>query len=344
MIRIEGLSKFYPSKDAQVTALKDVSLHVAKGEIFGIIGKSGAGKSTLIRCINLLEKPSNGSIKIDGVTINTLSAKALRNERQKIGMIFQHFNLLSSKTVYDNIALPLKLAKYSKQAIAQKVASLLELIDLSSKKDVYPAQLSGGQKQRVAIARALACNPHVLLCDEATSALDPHTTQNILNLLRDINKKLNITIVLITHEMSVVKEICDQVAIIDHGKIIEQGSVLDIFTHPTQDITRELINTALRLDLPESIKDILVKERAPEHEPLIRFTFIGNEAGKPFLSKLTEDLKISFNVLQANIELIHQQAVGIMLVQAIADDIKLDNILEYAQQHQVQSEVLGYVR
>ena len=344
MIRITGLSKQYNSSSGNVSALSNINLDIEKGQIFGVIGKSGAGKSTLIRCINLLEKPSAGSIQIDQLEITDLSKQALRSERRKIGMIFQHFNLLSSKTVFENIALPLMLANVSKALIASKVSELLELTGLTDKRGSYPAQLSGGQKQRVAIARALANDPHVLLCDEATSALDPHTTQSILTLLRDINKKLQLTILLITHEMSVIKDICDQVAIIDQGEIVEQGDVLQIFTHPKQQVTRELINTALRLDLPESIKEILAAEREPEHHPLIRFTFFGNEAGKPFLSKLSAELKIEFNILQANIELIHQQPVGIMLVQAIADESELEKTLTYAQQHGLQTEVLGYVR
>lgn len=344
MIYIKNVSKNYQSSTGEVSALSAVNLTVDKGQIFGVIGKSGAGKSTLIRCINLLEQPSSGSIQIDDIDITALSQKALCTERQKIGMIFQHFNLLSSKTVFDNIALPLRLANAKKQHIETKVNELLELTGLANKRDSYPAQLSGGQKQRVAIARALTCDPHVLLCDEATSALDPHTTKNILNLLRDINKKYQLTILLITHEMNVIKEICDQVAVIDHGQIIEQGNVLQIFTHPQQNVTRELINTALRLDLPESIKEILAKEREPGHHPLVRFTFIGNEAGKPFLSKLAEELKIEFNILQANIELIHQKPVGIMLVQALVDEKELKQTLSYAEQQGLQTEVLGYVR
>jgi D-methionine transport system ATP-binding protein len=343
MIKIDKLTKAYTSKQGDVLALDNVSLHIKKGQVFGVIGKSGAGKSSLIRCINLLEKPTSGTIKIGDLEITQLSAKALRVERRKIGMIFQHFNLLSSKTVFENIALPLKLSDIPKKAIQQKVTELLALTNLEDKRDAYPAELSGGQKQRVAIARALANEPEVLLCDEATSALDPHTTSSILKLLRDINKQLNLTILLITHEMAVVKDICDAVAVLDQGRIIEQGNVLDIFTHPEEDMTRELINTALRLDLPESIREILVKDRLPEHHPLIRFTFIGKETAKPFMSNLSETLKIQFNILQANIELIHQQPVGLMLVQVLADDEQLIATLKYAYEHGLQTEVLGYV-
>ena len=251
--------------------------------------------------------------------------------------IFQHFNLLTSKTVYENIALPLKLAKGKAKL---RINTLLDVTGLTDKRNVYPAQLSGGQKQR-AIARALANEPDVLLCDEATSALDPHTTKNILNLLRDINKKLGLTILLITHEMSVVKEICDRVAVLEHGKVIEAGDVLQVFTPPLQAVTRELIS-AVRLDLPQSIKENLQTQRAPNTFPLIRFTFVGKTTSKPFI-ELTEDLHVEFNILQANIELIHENPVGIMLVEAITDEPGLIEIVKYANTHGLNTEVLGYV-
>jgi len=343
MITIKNLKKVYATPAGPVVGLQDINLQVNQGEIFGVIGKSGAGKSTLIRCINLLERPTSGKISIADTEITQLSGSALRNERHKIGMIFQHFNLLTSRTVYENIALPLKLSGTSSRDIENTIKPLLELTGLNEKRNVYPAQLSGGQKQRVAIARALANNPDVLLCDEATSALDPHTTKSILDLVRDINKKLGLTILLITHEMSVVKEICDRVAVLEQGKIIEMGDVLQVFTHPLQDITRELINTALRLELPQSIKDALHLQRAPKTHPLVRFTFIGNTASKPFLSKLTADFHVEFSVLQANIELIHDNPVGIMLVQAIVDDEQLIEILKYAGEQGLDTEVLGYV-
>lgn len=344
MIEIKQLSKVYQTNNGPMIALEEITLSVAKGQIFGIIGKSGAGKSTLIRCVNMLAPPSSGTVHIAGVDITPLRGKALRAERRKIGMIFQHFNLLSSKTVFANVALPLKLEGQSKAQIQQRVDQLLDLVGLSDKAKVYPSELSGGQKQRVAIARALASEPDVLLCDEATSALDPHTTQNILTLLHSINQKFNLTIMLITHEMAVIKEVCDHVAVIDQGLIIEQGPVLEIFTQPQHPVTRELINTALRLDIPDSIKNALKIERQPEHEPLIRFTFVGNEASKPFLSKLTEALQIEFSILQANIELLDALPIGIMLVQAEIDDEKLNSMMAFAQQHHVNAEVLGYVR
>ena len=343
MIEIKQLKKIYNTPSGTVIGLKDIDLTVNKGEIFSVIGKSGAGKSTLIRCINLLERPTTGQITIGNIEITNLSGTALRAERRKIGMIFQHFNLLTSKTVYDNIALPLKLAKKSKVEIETTIKALLELTGLTEKRNAYPAQLSGGQKQRVAIARALANKPDVLLCDEATSALDPHTTKNILNLLRDINKKLGLTILLITHEMSVVKEICDRVTVLDQGKVIESSNVLQIFTNPLQEVTRELISTALRLDLPKSIEENLHVQRTENSYPLIRFTFIGKATAKPFLSKLVEELHVEFNILQANIELIHENPVGIMLVQALVNDDTLIAILKYAADQGLNTEVLGYV-
>ena len=343
MINIKNLKKVYHLPNDTIIGLQDINLSVNKGEIFGVIGKSGAGKSTLIRCINLLEKPTKGKIYINDLEITRLSGDALRTERRKIGMIFQHFNLLTSKTVYENIALPLKLARKNKSEIENIIKPLLELTGLDTKRNIYPAQLSGGQQQRVAIARALANHPDVLLCDEATSSLDPHTTKNILNLLRDINKKLGLTILLITHEMSVVKEICHRIAVLEHGEIVETGGVLQIFTHPLHKVTRELISTALRLELPQSIKETLHLQAQPNTYPLIRFTFIGNTASTPFLSKLTEDLHLEFNILQANIELIDENPVGIMLIQAIVDDEQLIEILKYAGEQGLDIEVLGYV-
>src|SRR5579859_3251829 len=255
MIEIEGLQKsFVRGKDAQTAAtavLQDLSLSVKKGEIFGIIGRSGAGKSTLIRCINMLERPTAGRVTIDGQDITALSGASLRDARRRIGMIFQHFNLLSSRTVFDNVAFPLELHGMSKAQIEQEVLPLLELVGLSEKRTAYPSQLSGGQKQRVAIARALASKPAVLLCDEATSALDPETTQSILALLKDINQKLDLTILLITHEMPVIKAICDKVAVLDKGVVVEQGPVFDIFTAPKAPVTKLMVHDLIDRDLPD---------------------------------------------------------------------------------------------
>ena len=241
MIELQHIEKIYHTASGDLHALKDINLTINEGEIFGIIGLSGAGKSTLVRCINMLEKPTSGKVIVDGQEMTALGEEQLRKARQNIGMIFQHFNLLSSRTVYGNIAFPLEIQGMDKASIQKKVAPLLELVGLSDRADHYPSQLSGGQKQRVGIARALASDPKVLLCDEATSALDPQTTESILSLLRDINKRLHITIVMITHQMNVVKEICDRVAVIENGEIIEQGSMVDIFTNPQKATTKEFV-------------------------------------------------------------------------------------------------------
>ena len=241
MIELNHITKHFNHKNRQVVALDDVSLTVPEGRIFGVIGASGAGKSTLIRCVNLLERPSSGTVTVDGKALMKLSPSELARERRHIGMIFQHFNLLSSRTVFQNIAFPLELDGQSKQEISKRVYELLALVGLEDKAQDYPARLSGGQKQRVAIARTLASNPRVLLCDEATSALDPATTKSILALLKDINRRLNITILLITHEMRVVKNICDEVAVISSGKLIEQGPVNEVFSNPKHELTKEFI-------------------------------------------------------------------------------------------------------
>jgi D-methionine transport system ATP-binding protein len=343
MITIKNLSKSYNQGTQTIVGLKDINLKIAKGKIFGVIGKSGAGKSTLLRCINGLETPTDGSVIINGVNVTQLSTKALRKEQRKIGMIFQQFNLLSSKTVYDNIALPLKLAGKSKNEIQALVEPLLQLTGLTDKTRSYPSQLSGGQKQRVAIARALANHPEVLLCDEATSALDPHTTKSILDLLQKVNQELGLTIVLITHEMNVIKDICDQVAVIDEGGIIENNNVLQIFTAPEHKVTKELISSTLKVDLPEVIKDNLRLNPTNNHYPLLQLTFVGKSTARPFLSEINEVFGVKCNILQANIELVHSQPIGFMLIQAVTDEQTLAKIISYAEKQSLQIEVLGYV-
>ena len=243
MILLKNLNKTYSTKASEVEALKDVTLNIKKGEIYGIIGFSGAGKSTLVRCINFLEKPTTGEVIVDGKNLGTLSNKDLRIERKKIGMIFQHFNLMKSRTVFENIAYPLRGNGYSKEEINKKVNDLLKLVELEDKSKVYPSELSGGQKQRVGIARALANDPKVLLCDEATSALDPQTTKSILRLLKEVNKKFGITIVVITHEMQVVKEICTRAAVMENGRVVEEGSIFKIFSEPKEKITKSFIDS-----------------------------------------------------------------------------------------------------
>ena len=274
MIKLNNITKIFTLPDKKLTALDNVSLHVPKGQICGVIGASGAGKSTLIRCVNLLERPTHGAVIIDDVDLTQLSDAELVKTRRQIGMIFQHFNLLTSRTVFENVALPLELENKSKAEIQEKTTALLALVGLSDKHNVYPANLSGGQKQRVAIARALASDPKVLLCDEATSALDPATTQSILKLLKEINRTLGITILLITHEMEVVKRICDQVAVIDKGRLIEQGTVSEIFSNPKTELAQEFISSTFHITLPEEYLENL--SDTPKHAksyPIIKFEF-----------------------------------------------------------------------
>lgn len=294
MIKLNNITKIFTLPDKKLTALDNVSLHVPKGQICGVIGASGAGKSTLIRCVNLLERPTHGAVVIDDVDLTQLSDAELVKTRRQIGMIFQHFNLLTSRTVFENIALPLELENKSKAEIQEKTTALLALVGLSDKHNVYPANLSGGQKQRVAIARALASDPKVLLCDEATSALDPATTQSILKLLKEINRTLGITILLITHEMEVVKRICDQVAVIDKGRLIEQGTVSEIFSNPKTELAQEFISSTFHITLPEEYLENL--SDTPKHAksyPIIKFEFTGRSVDAPLLSQASKNLVLN---------------------------------------------------
>lgn len=343
MIKLINLSKTYLVNQQSVTALKNINLHVNRGEIFGVIGPSGAGKSTLIRSINLLERPSSGQVIIDNEDLLQLSASELRKARQKIGKIFQHFNLLSCRTAYENIALPLELAGKSQNEIQKIVFSTLELVGLQDKANFYPAQLSGGQKQRVAIARALANQPHVLLCDEITSALDPQTTYSILQLLKNINKKLGLTILLITHEMNVVKEICDRLAILQHGEIIEASDVIPFFSQPKSDIAKEFVRSSLKQHLPDNLQKRILPKQTETSVPLLQISFFGQAAAEPFVADLIQRFHINLNILQANIESIREQIVGIMLVEAVADAEKIDTAIKYLTSKNIMVEVIGYV-
>ena len=306
MIEIKNISKQFNTADGSVEALKNVSLSIADGDIFGIIGMSGAGKSTLVRCINMLEKPTEGSIEIDGVKIEQLSEKRLRDIRRKTTMIFQGFNLLMQRTCLKNVAFPLRLAGKSKKEAYKKSLELLETVGLADKANAYPIQLSGGQQQRVAIARALATEPKVLLCDEATSALDPNTTNSILDLIRDINEKLGITVVIITHQMSVVEKICKNVAILDNGSVAEQGSVSEIFAHPKSKAARKLV-------FPEEDADLL--EKGNIDEKLIRVVFNGAAAtGSPLIAKMAVEKGIEANILYASTKSIGGKVYGSMIL------------------------------
>lgn len=343
MIILNEIYKNYSTPAGNISALSNINLHVKPGEIYGIIGKSGAGKSSLIRCVNLLEKPTTGRVIVAGEELTTLSNKALRVARRKIGMIFQHFNLLNSRTVFENIALPLELAGQTTKQIAETVHPLLELTGLTDKTHHYPSQLSGGQKQRVAIARALACKPKVLLSDEATSALDPETTHIILDLLKNIRDTLNLTILLITHEMSVIKECCDRVGILHQGQLIEENEVGEFFTHPKTAIAKSFISSPLTKALPAAIAEHVLAFEQPHTHPLWRLSFMEKTATQPIISQLINQFNLRINILQANVEYIKNYALGTMI---IAVDGKTDHIhaaMQHLQQLDVQTEVVGHV-
>ena len=343
MIILNEIYKNYSSAQGHVEALRNINLRVKPGEIYGIIGQSGAGKSTLIRCINLLEKPSSGQVIVGGKDLTTLRAAELRAARRKIGMIFQHFNLLSTRSVFDNIALPLELCGNTRREIDAAVTPLLELTGLSDKRNHFPAQLSGGQKQRVAIARALACKPTVLLSDEATSALDPETTINILDLLKNIRDTLNLTILLITHEMSVIKNCCDRVAILYQGELIEENEVGAFFTHPKTDVAKNFIFSSVTQTLPPAIADhLLVCEQAHTH-PVLRLWFIEDTTTQPIISQLIKEFALRINILQANVEYIKNHRMGNMVVAIDGENQKLQDSMQYLKSIGVQIEVIGHV-
>ncbi len=343
MITLEHLYKNYITSRSTITALQDINVQVHPGEIFGIIGKSGAGKSTLIRCVNLLERPSSGRITVAGAELTALSAAALRAARRKIGMIFQHFNLLASRTVYDNIALPLELAGYTRKQMSDTIVPLLELTHLTDKKTAYPAQLSGGQKQRVAIARALASKPQVLLSDEATSALDPETTVTILQLLKNIRDTLNVTILLITHEMSVIKSCCDRVAILQDGELIEENEVGEFFTHPKTDIAKNFIASSVLQHLPAAIERHLLALEQVDTHPVLRLWFLQGTVTQPIISEISQQFNLHINILQANVEYIKNHAMGIMIIALRGENIKTEPAIRYLKQRGVKVEVMGYV-
>lgn len=341
MITLEHISKLFKAEAATVAAVDDVSLHIQAGEIFGIIGFSGAGKSTLVRCVNLLERPQKGRVIIDGTDITALDAAGLRKVRQRIGMIFQHFNLMPSRTVFENIELPLKLTDLTPEARAQKVTELLELVGLSDKRDVYPSQLSGGQKQRVAIARALANDPKVLLCDEATSALDPQTTHSILQLLKEVNRRLGITLVVITHQMSVIKEICSRVAVMQHGKIVETGNVIDVFAEPQAPITKDFITAAGNLG---SFYELLQTPDAvhglDKDQAVWLLTFKGNVAGEPMMSELYRRFQVRANIIYGNIDYLGGTILGKLGIGVEGDEQAIIQAKQFLIESNVKVEVL----
>ena len=345
MIKLNNITKIFTLPDKKLTALDNVSLHVPKGQICGVIGASGAGKSTLIRCVNLLERPTHGAVLIDDVDLTQLSEAELVKTRRQIGMIFQHFNLLTSRTVFENVALPLELENKSKTEIQEKTTALLALVGLSDKHNVYPANLSGGQKQRVAIARALASDPKVLLCDEATSALDPATTQSILKLLKEINRTLGITILLITHEMEVVKRICDQVAVIDKGRLIEQGTVSEIFSNPKTELAQDFISSTFHITLPEEYLENL--SDTPKHAksyPIIKFEFTGRSVDAPLLSQASKKFGVELSILTSQIDYAGGVKFGFTIAEVEGDEDAITQTKVYLMENNVRVEVLGYVQ
>ncbi|ENJ6138584.1 methionine ABC transporter ATP-binding protein [Bacillus anthracis] len=327
MIELKNVSKVFTTKKGNVEALKSTSLQVKKGEVFGIIGYSGAGKSTLIRCVNLLEKPTTGNIIVNEQDLTTLSTKELAKARRKIGIIFQGFNLLKTVTVYENIALPLRLAGVPKLEIEKRVEKYLRIVDLFNRKDAYPSELSGGQKQRVAIARALSHEPEVLLSDEATSALDPETTDSILDLLLKINEEIGITILLITHEMNVIQRICDRVAVMEHGAVIESGTVKEIFTNPQHVTTKKFVNSAFAAKIPAEVQKEL--QRTGE---IVTLSFIGNSSGEPALAIATKRFQVYPNILSGNITQLKHEAYGKLVIHMQGEKNEVDRALSFLQE------------
>ena len=343
MINLINLNKIYSVSTGEIHALKNINLTVAPGEIVGVIGKSGAGKSSLIRCVNLLERPTSGSVCVDGVTLTNLNASQLRAARHRIGMVFQHFNLFSKKTVFQNIAFPLQLLNKATSEIEKIVSSLLDKVNLSSRRNAYPHQLSGGQKQRVAIARALATHPIVLLCDEMTSALDPETTEDILHLVRAINKEMNISVLCITHEMSVIKSIADRVAVIDHGDIVECAGAVDIFKNPKQAITKRLIQSVLKTELPDELQSLLHEKPLPADLVVLRLTFLGHATLEPVVNHFMRETRANITILQANVEFLRHEMMGRMIIGMQLDQSEIQTVCAYLKEKSVVVEILGYV-
>jgi len=334
MIDIHGVRKTFKTDRGKMEALKNIDLRIETGEIFGIIGLSGAGKSTLLRTLNRLEEPDSGSVNLGGTAITGLVNSELRKIRRRVGMIFQHFNLLSSRTVYGNVAFPLELEKWTSSDIRSRVEEMLRLIGLEDKASSYPEQLSGGQKQRVGIARALANSPSVLLCDEATSALDPKTTQSILALLEDINAKTGITVVIVTHEMGVIRQICHRVAVLDEGKVVESGKVEDIFMKPRSAMAKQLLSHLPRrsYDL-----DILPREKG---KPLVSFSFSGNSSGQPVISRAIKESGAEINILSGEIDKLQSTSVGSLTVQISGTREEIRNAISYVESRNVSTEVI----
>jgi D-methionine transport system ATP-binding protein len=332
LIDLQNIRKIYPGPP-RVEALQGVDLHIERGHIYGVIGFSGAGKSTLIRCVNLLERPTSGQVRIDGVSLLALTPSQLRKVRFKIGMIFQQFHLLNAKTVFHNVAMPLLLTHIPKVQIKQKVEELLSFVGLQAKANAYPDQLSGGQKQRVGIARALATDPHILLCDEATSALDPDTTKSILDLLRRIHQTYDITILMITHEMDVVRDLCHHLAILENGQIVEKGSVYEIFTKPVSPTAQKFVRTIFPDFLPASIRASLANT-----EKVFRVIFTGSQTSKPLLSQVAKTFAVDVNILHGNVTELQGKPFGYLLIGLQGKQIEIEQAVQFIQTHKVYIE------
>ncbi|MCR4792099.1 MAG: ATP-binding cassette domain-containing protein [Lachnospiraceae bacterium] len=336
MIKLQHLNKTFHTAGGDVEALRDVSLDIPEGSIFGVIGYSGAGKSTLIRTINLLEKPDSGEVIVDGENLMDLSTGELEKKRQKIGMIFQHFNLLKGKTVFENVAFPLVYQKKKKKEIEERVTELLELVDLSDKAKAYPSQLSGGQKQRVAIARALAADPKILLCDEATSALDPQTTASILQLLARLNKKLNLTIVIITHQMSVIRDICETVAVMEDGQVVEQGDSYKIFSEPEKDITKRFVETVFNNDeISRLLTQKELQDKFLNGDRAYHLIFRGDNANKPYIADLVRKFDLDVSIIFGSIEFVSNRPIGSLYVVINGSERIIKEAISFLRQEKV---------
>ncbi|MFD1065882.1 methionine ABC transporter ATP-binding protein [Oceanobacillus locisalsi] len=333
MIEFQNLEKVFNSGGKQIHALNDINLKVGKGEIYGVVGFSGAGKSTLIRCVNYLERPTSGKVVVDNHDLTVLSEKEIRKVKKNIGMVFQHFNLLNSKTVYTNVAMPLILEKIPKEQIKKRVHELLEFVGLEDKAEVYPDQLSGGQKQRIGIARALAMNPSILLCDEATSALDPQTTSSILQLLKKINVEYDITILMITHEMSVIREICDKVAVMENGQVIEENTVFNLFSAPKTKTAQNFVSSVMHDQIPSSILEMI--ENSDGSNNVFRINFLGEATGEPLLSHIAKKFDINVNMLFGNITELQGTPFGNLIVEFQGLDSEVKRALDYMKSKQI---------
>lgn len=343
MITLKGINKVFKTKKSDITAIEEVSLNIKEGEIYGIIGYSGAGKSTLVRMLNGLEKPTHGEVLINGENLNELSKKKLREKRQKIGMIFQHFNLLWSRTVKENIVFPLEIASIPKEERSKRADELIELVGLKGREDAYPSELSGGQKQRVGIARALANDPKVLLCDEATSSLDPQTTDNVLDLLVDINRRLNLTIVVITHEMNVIRKMCNKVAVMETGRIVEEGEVIEVFKNPKEQITKRFIrqDTDPENENTDEIFNQLIHQ-FPNGQ-LYHLKFHGGGAQAPIISRITREFNVDVNIIQGNIQTTQETLIGSLYVQLLGSEEDIAAAVNEFNRMRVETEVIEHV-